>query len=31
MIGVFLTAFFGDVFKRTFTNSSGDVLKKEEK
>lgn len=31
MIGVFLTAFFGDVFKRTFTNSSGEVLKREEK
>jgi len=31
MIGVFLTAFFGDVFKRTFTNSSGQVLKREVK
>lgn len=29
MIGVFFSAFFGDVFKRTFTNSNGDVLKKE--
>ena len=29
LVGVLLSAFFGDVFKRTFTNSKGEVLKKE--
>jgi len=29
LVGVFLSAFFGDAFKRTVTNSSGNVLKKE--
>ncbi|MFZ4549850.1 MAG: hypothetical protein ACOYN4_20545 [Bacteroidales bacterium] len=31
MIGVFLTAFFGSLFKRGMTNSSGELFKKEAK
>lgn len=29
MIGVFLTAFFGDLFKQGVTNSDGAIFKKE--
>lgn len=31
MIGVFLSAFFGSLFKRGMTNSSGELFKKEAK